>query len=111
MNRLLVLVFLMVSSLGFSRDTGPKIGEPDPVQLNTVIVASIVLVGTLAAAPYAIAYSGSVQIESIRVPYWAIDLAAALAALAALNYTWNDLNHGRDDRTSVKVLGFPVGHF
>ncbi len=110
MIKRLALLFLLVSSLGFPEDKGPKIG-PDPAQLTTIICASVVLIGSFAAAPYTIAYSRSIEIENFRIPLWAIDLAAAVTALAALNYTWKDLNHTHEDRTSVSVFGFHVAQF
>jgi hypothetical protein len=108
MSKRLALFFLLVSSLGFSEDTGFKI-DPDPAQLTTIIFASVVLVGSFVMAPYTAAYAGSVQIENLGVPYWAIDLAAALIALAALNYTWKELNDTNEDGTSTKVPGFRAG--
>jgi hypothetical protein len=82
-----------------------------PDQTVTVVIGSIGLVAAAAVTPYIITYGGETQIGPFRTPYWALDAAGALIALAALNYTFNEIYHIVPDRSLISIFGIAIGKF
>ena len=77
----------------------------------SVVFGSIVLVAAVAAAPFVISHGGETRIGPFPTPYWTIDAAGALIAIAALNYTFNEIYHIDTDRSLISIFGVPIGKF
>lgn len=82
-----------------------------PEQTVTVVIGSIGLVAAAAVTPYVITYGGETRIGPFRTPYWALDAAGALIAIAALNFTFNEIYHIDPDRSLISIFGIAIGKF
>ena len=80
-------------------------------QTVTVVFGAVGLVAAMTAAPYVIAYGGEARIGPFKTPYWALDAAGALIAIAALNYTFNEIYHVNPDRSLFSIFGVAIGKF
>ena len=77
----------------------------------SVVFGSIALVAAVAAAPFVISHGGETRIGPFPTPYWTLDVAGALIAIAALNYTFNEIYHIDTDRSLISLFGVPIGKF
>jgi|GEM_PF-3884437 len=82
-----------------------------PEQAMTVVIGSIGLVAAVVTTPYIVAHGGETRIGPFRTPYWALDAAGTLIALAALNYTFNEIYHIDPDRSLISIFGIAIGKF
>ena len=80
-------------------------------QTVTVVFGAVGLVAAVVTAPFVIAYGGQARIGPFRTPYWALDAAGALIALAALNFTFNEIYHIDPDRSLISIFGIAIGKF
>ena len=114
----ILVVFLAASSLSAQQATAGKeaaVSLPekekdltDSPQTATVVFGTLGLVVAAAAAPYAISTGGSTRIGPFNTPYWALDGALALIAIAALNHTYNEIYHIDPDRSLISILGIAI---
>jgi hypothetical protein len=107
---ILGLVFLTASV--FAQSDEDRTARQN-TQAATIIVASLTLITTICIAPDTIVYPGSLQVGGYSIPYWALDAAAALISLAALNYTVKEVEQDQRDagKTRLSFEGVPITSF
>ena len=130
MRSLITVLGLLLAACSLSaQQTGPgREAAPDPAkaglalpdkerdltspeQAVTVVIGSVGLVAVVVTTPFVVTYGGETRIGPYKTPTWSLDVAGALIALAALNFTFNEVYHIDPDKSLISIFGIAIGRF